>query len=170
MSDKYQKNTQRSVTVFVYCGDKYLFLKRNLTKRVDPGRLNGVGGRLEPGENYLDAAIRETKEETGYEIKPDDIKLAGVVSLEDGYETDWAMCFFKIKVETTKIPLGEKTDDGELMWIDKDKVLDSEFELVDDITYCFKDIVEEKNQFFLTCQLNDKQKVVTASIGRLELG
>jgi hypothetical protein len=46
--DKYIRKVQTSVTNFIYCGDDYLFLKRNLNKRVDPGRLNGVGGRLEP--------------------------------------------------------------------------------------------------------------------------
>ena len=70
---KYRRLVQTSVTCFLYHGDDYLFLKRNLSKRIDPGRLNGIGGRVEPRENYLDAAIRETKEETGYQVSVDDI-------------------------------------------------------------------------------------------------
>ena len=110
--DKYIRKVQTSVTNFIYCGDYYLFLKRNPNKRIDPGKLNGVGGRLEPGEDYFAAAIRETKEETGYDVAPEDVKLTGVVKLEGGYDEDWVMCFFKIKVPNKKIPIGTKTNDG----------------------------------------------------------
>lgn len=34
------------------------------------GRYNGVGGKIEPGENQLDAMVREFKEETGVETMP----------------------------------------------------------------------------------------------------
>ena len=163
---KYIRKVQTSVTNFIHCGDEYLFIKRNLNKRVDPGRLNGIGGRLEPGEDYFNAAIRETKEETGYEVSPDDVKLAGVVKLEGGYKEDWVMCFFKIKVSDKNIPLGDKTEDGNLIWLNKDYVLNSEYELVDDIYYCFKDIVSEDNIFFITAKLNDDQKIYETSIGR----
>jgi len=95
---KYRRLVQTSVTCFLYHADDYLFVKRSLTKRIDPGRLNGIGGKIEPHENYLDAAIRETEKETGYKVSVDDITLSGVVKLEGGYVEDWVMCFFKIKV------------------------------------------------------------------------
>jgi len=164
---QYERRVQRSVTLFIYNGNSYLFLKRNLKKKVDPGRLNGIGGRVESGENYLDAAIRETMEETGYQVTPENIQLTGVVTLEGGYATDWVMCFFKIKVLSKVIPAGNHTDDGDLIWLDKDKVLDSEYELVDDLNYCFKDIVQGKNIFFLTAQLTDNQKIFKTSVGKL---
>lgn len=131
--EKYLRQVQTSVTNFLYCGDEYLFIKRNLNKRIDPGRLNGIGGRVEPGENYLEAAIRETEEETGYKVTPEDIKLSAVAKLEGGYKEDWVMCFFKIKVPHKNIPLGNKTEDGDLLWINKDEVFSSEHELVDDL-------------------------------------
>jgi 8-oxo-dGTP diphosphatase len=164
---KYNRQVQCSVTNFLYHGNDYLFIKRDPSKRVDPNRLNGIGGRLEPGENYLDAAIRETKEETGYNVSPEDIELAGVVKLEGGYHIDWIMCFFKIKVDSKHIPHGNETEDGKLLWLDKDRVLDSDHELVDDLNYCFKDIVSGSNTFFITARLNDSQKIEDVSIGRL---
>lgn len=33
------------------------------------GSLNGVGGKVEPGEEYLDAMVREFREETGIDFK-----------------------------------------------------------------------------------------------------
>lgn len=166
-ADKYKRLVQTSVTCFLYHNDKYLFLKRNLNKRVDPGRLNGVGGRLEPGENYLDAAIRETEEETGYQVNVEDVSLSGVVKLEGGYDEDWVMCFFKIKVPHMNIPLGSKVEnEGELIWLHKDEILKSEHDLVDDLNYCMQDIVNGKEQFFITAQLDTHQKITAASISK----
>jgi len=166
---KYIRYVQTSVTNFVYCGDKYLFLKRLPTKRVDPGRLNGVGGRLEIGEDFLTAAIRETKEETGYEVTASDIKLAVVVKLIGGYQEDWVSCYFKIKVNSLNIPIGTETEDGTLMWLDKDEVLDSKYNLVDDLHYVFNDIADGESTIFFTAQLNDKQKIISTSISKLEI-
>lgn len=168
--DRYTRLVQTSVTNFLYCGDFYLFVHRDQNKRVDPGRLNGIGGRLEPGENYLDAALRETEEETGYAVKPADIRLAGVVKLEGGYQEDWVMCFFKIRVSSKKIPKGNQTNEGELVWIHKDRVLDSDYELVDDLNYCFKDLVEGKQILFITARLDKKQKIYDISISKLGAG
>ena len=102
-------------------------MKRNENKRIDPGRLNGIGGRVDPGEDFLSASLRETKEETGFEVSTDKIQFCGVVKLEGGYKEDWVMCFFKIKVDTKQIPYGVNTEDGKLLWLHKDKVLDSEY-------------------------------------------
>ncbi len=138
-----------------------------MSKRIDPGKLNGVGGRLEPKENYLDTAIRETEEETGYSVNVDDVHLSGIVKLEGGYSEDWVICFFKIKVPSKTIPIGTKTEDGELIWLPKDKILAGKYEIVDDVNYCMQDIIDEKEVFFMTAQLDKHQKVITASISKL---
>ena len=143
-----------------------IVLKRNQNKRVDPGRLNGVGGRLEPGEDYMAAAIREIEEETGYKVAPEDLQLAAVGKLEGGYQEDWVMCFFKVRVSTKQIPVNSKTEDGELVWLNKDKVLGSENELVDDLNYCFKDIIEGKSIVFFTAKVGDDQKIYEVSISK----
>lgn len=158
---------QTSVNNFIHCGDEYLFLLRDKSKKIDAGRLNSIGGKVEPGENYLDAVIRETEEETGIIITPKDIKLAGILRLEGGYEQDWVACFFKTEVKTKKIPLGEDTKDGKLLWIHKDKVLHSEHELVDDLYHTFPDIISGKSIFFSNTTINSSEKVEKYSVSKI---
>ncbi|MFH2118718.1 MAG: NUDIX domain-containing protein [Candidatus Paceibacterota bacterium] len=155
------KKVLYSVTNFLHCGDDYLFVHR--TKKtdyeVDSGRLNGIGGKLEPGENFLQAAIRETEEETGLIIEAKDIQLAGVVRMQGGYEQDWMMCFFKIAVPTKDIPSGMENPEGELIWLPKDRVLNSNYELVDDLNYCFPDIAKGKIPFFAHSEMSEDETV-----------
>lgn len=167
--DIYIRKVQTSVTCFLYCGDEYLFLKRKPTKRIDPNKLNGIGGRVEPKEDYLAAAIRETEEETGYVVKPEDCQLCTIGKIEGGYEEDWVMCFFRIQVPHKVIPLGTETEDGTLMWIHKDKVFDTEHELLDDLNYVFKDMIQGDNIVFFNAQVNKQEKIETINLSKLSL-
>ncbi|MFA6909227.1 MAG: NUDIX domain-containing protein [Patescibacteria group bacterium] len=167
MSDpKYIRKVQTAVNIFIRCGDDFLMLHRNPNKWIDASKLNSIGGRVEPGENFLDAAIRETEEETGIRISPDQMQFAGLVKLEGGYDEDWVMCFFSVEVKTKNIPHGTTTPDGILVWLHKDRVLDSDYEVIDDLNYCFKDIVAG-NVFFLTAKVNDQHNVYDVSLSRL---
>lgn len=59
--------TEEATLLFVLPGDGRILLihkKRGLGK----GLFNGPGGRLEPGETPVQAAIRETREELGIEV------------------------------------------------------------------------------------------------------
>lgn len=163
------RHIQTSVTNFLYCGDDYLFLLRNKNKRIDPGRLNGIGGKVEVGENYLQAVIRETWEETGYHVIEKDITFNGIIRLEGGYDDDWVFCIFNIKVASKKIPIGEHTNDGTLMWLHKDQILQTNYELVDDIYYCIEDIISSEKIFFANLRLDRKQKVKSAQISYLKI-
>jgi 8-oxo-dGTP diphosphatase len=48
--------------------------------------LNFVGGKIEPGEDHMDAAYRELWEETA--IRKSDIRLTHVMDLSYALETD----------------------------------------------------------------------------------
>jgi isopentenyl-diphosphate delta-isomerase type 1 len=51
--------------------DRLLLQKRSMNKDTQPGRWDtSVGGHLDPGESYLDAARREMREELGIEGIP----------------------------------------------------------------------------------------------------
>lgn len=51
----------RATLLFVVDGDEVLLIRKQ--RGLGAGKINGPGGRLEPGETALDAALRETAEE-----------------------------------------------------------------------------------------------------------
>ena len=163
MNDEYVKPTQKSVTCFLYCGDDYLFLERGMQKHVNPGKLNGVGGRVEKGEDYVSAAIREIEEETGYIVSVRDIEFCGMFIFEEGLPEHWVAAFFKVHVADKRIPIGQETKDGKLLWLHEDKVLDSGEKLLDDLYYCFNEIILGKKLFFITANTDGTGKILTHS-------
>jgi 8-oxo-dGTP diphosphatase len=150
MEDHYIRKVQTSVTCFLHVGDDYLFLKRKMTKKIDPGKVNGVGGKLEMGEDYVTAALREITEETGYVLTKEKLEFSGIIKLQEGLAEDWILCCFKAEVESKEIPIGTDTEDGELFWVPKDKLATLKDAWVDDLNYCIEDIVDGKNIFFIT--------------------
>lgn len=142
-------------------------LKRNENKRIDPGKVNGVGGRVEPDENFLQAAIRETKEETGYELEESDFQLFGIGHLEGGYTYDWMVAFFIAEVQTKKDQHEQITDDGKLLWLSKDEILNGKYELVDDLNYIFK-YIEDKETFFFRAEVTKNERISFISINWID--
>ncbi len=67
--------------VFLRRGDSYLLLKGSASKKLWPGKYNGIGGHIDRGEDVLSSARRELKEETGLEA---DLWLCGTVLVDAG--------------------------------------------------------------------------------------
>lgn len=55
--------TEKAVLVFLKDGENLLLIHKK--RGLGTGKVNGPGGRLEPGETWEQAALRETQEETG---------------------------------------------------------------------------------------------------------
>lgn len=159
--------TYCSVTNFLRCGDEYLFIHRSPNRKVDPNRLNGIGGKLEPGENYVDAALRETHEETGYNVQKQDVRFIGVGRLEGGYQEDWVMTFFEIEVSSKEIPIGASTREGELVWLTADQALHSTYELVDDLKIILPQLASGKVPFFFSSIVNTQEKIESYTLTAL---
>ena len=156
------KKTQLSTTCFLRFKDEFLFVFRNKNpKKVDYLRLNGVGGKVEKGESFLQCALREVREETGYQPQPNDCRMLAVGHLSGGYLDDWVVGFFEIKVESKQIPKGTENEEGELIWMKSSDLLSDEREKVDDLNYIWPRIVEESGVEFFVAQLDENEKVET---------
>jgi 8-oxo-dGTP diphosphatase len=75
--------TDHAVLCFIRMGGQLLLIRKK--RGLGAGKINAPGGRLEPGETPMEAAIRETSEEVG--LVPQDPKQQGELSFVfvDGY-------------------------------------------------------------------------------------
>ncbi len=100
--------------------DKYLMLHR--TKKENDqshDKWLGVGGKFEENESPDECVVREVKEETGLNLLS--YRLRGVMTfVSDMWETEYMFIYTADKFE------GKLTecDEGELLWIEKSKILD----------------------------------------------
>src|SRR5258706_10439473 len=76
--------TEYANLCFVMRGGQILLIRKK--RGLGAGKINGPGGRLEPGETPADAALRETQEEVG--VVPLAIRERGELRFQflDGYK------------------------------------------------------------------------------------
>jgi 8-oxo-dGTP diphosphatase len=108
--------TVLTVNALIFSEGKLLLLKRAADKKVDPNVYGGIGGKVEPHEDFYSALLREIEEETGItEIKS--VKLYSVT--QHPYpptDSEWVNLYFTVTIEKQiEVP---KSDDGEFFWID----------------------------------------------------
>ncbi|MCE9608712.1 MAG: 8-oxo-dGTP diphosphatase [Chthoniobacter sp.] len=74
---------ERATLCFIVKDGRILLIRKK--RGLGAGKMNGPGGRLEPGETPLAAAIRETEEEVG--VTPLDVEERGDLHFQftDGY-------------------------------------------------------------------------------------
>lgn len=79
------------------------------------------GGHVEPGESFVDSAIREIKEETGLDIR--NLKNCGVIHWSHNRNFNRYIVFL-YKTNDFSGELLPSTDEGRVFWIEPDKIKD----------------------------------------------
>ena len=114
---------------FLTHGGDVLLLRGSPTKRIWAGKLNGVGGHIEPGEDPLTGARREIQEETGLTVG--DLELRALVHVA-GRHPDPGVVFTVFVGEAPSRDTARGSE-GELVWCPIDDLpLD---ELVEDLPH-----------------------------------
>jgi 8-oxo-dGTP diphosphatase len=112
---------------FITHGDDVLLLHGSPTKRIWPGKYNGVGGHVKAGEDIYGAAIREMREETGADVL--DVRLRGVINIDIGQETGIILFVFTAQARGREV---RPSPEGALEWVRRDRL--EALDLVEDLT------------------------------------
>jgi isopentenyldiphosphate isomerase len=119
----------KEIHVWFYTSDKeIIFQHRAKDKDTYPDKLDAtVGGHVEIGEDYIQTAIKETEEETGLKLKPEDLKLIKIIKRKsfdevtgktnNAVKAQFTYCF-RGKVSDLKVEKG-KAEGFEAWPIDK---------------------------------------------------
>jgi 8-oxo-dGTP diphosphatase len=97
---------------FITYGNEVLLLRGGPHKRLWAGRLNGVGGHIEAGEDVHAATLREIVEETGLAVH--DLRLRGVVHADAG-DPSLGILFFVFTAQAASREIGASPE-GTLEW------------------------------------------------------
>ena len=108
-----------STLCYIEKDNKYLMLHRTKKENdISKDKWLGVGGKFEDEESPEECIKRETKEETGLNLNK--IKLRCIVTyVSTNWETEYMYVFTSNDFDGNLIDCNE----GDLQWIDKDKVL-----------------------------------------------
>lgn len=111
---------------FVLNGTDILLLRGAPTKRIWPGRYNGIGGHVERGEDVHSAAQREIMEECGLQVER--LQLCGTVTVDTGEARGILLFVF---VAHAAVRHTSASAEGTLHWVPQQQA--AHYELVEDL-------------------------------------
>jgi 8-oxo-dGTP diphosphatase len=111
---------------FVTSEDEVLLLKGASNKKLWPGKYNGLGGHVEPGESVAEAAEREIFEEAGLRVA--DLRLRSVATIDTGEAAGIGLFVFTARALSRGFA---SSAEGALEWAPLNRL--SELDLVEDL-------------------------------------
>ncbi len=152
-----KKNISFSTLCYLEKDGQYLMLHRTMKKQdVNRDKWIGVGGHFEEDESPEECLLREVKEETGYTLTS--YRFRGLVTFVSGKGvTEYMSLFTADGFEGRQIPC----DEGELVWIDKDRI--STLNLWEGDRIFFR-LLESRQDFFSLKLVYDGQDCLQEAI------
>ena len=124
-ADRYQI-TPRTLIFLFNSNGQVLLLRGAENKRLWAGLFNGIGGHIEAGEDILESALRELKEETG--IRGAWLQFCGQIMIDISPEKGVGVFLFRGTYAGTSL---QPSLEGQLHWINLDEI--ESYSLVEDL-------------------------------------
>ncbi len=106
---------QRATLVFVICASRVLLIHKK--RGLGAGKINGPGGRIDPGETELACAIREAQEEL--RITPTGLEQSGALLFQF---TDGLSIHVTVFRASGHLGEPEETDEAKPLWVALDAI------------------------------------------------
>lgn len=112
-----------AVLVYVRAGERILMVHRNAPDRPDDyhaGKWNGLGGKCEPDESFVEAARREVLEESGLDLPADALRPLGVLqfpAFKAHKHEDWVCWVLVADVPPETAERALSGPEGDLHWV-----------------------------------------------------
>ncbi|MEO8862946.1 MAG: NUDIX domain-containing protein [Candidatus Saccharimonadales bacterium] len=121
-------------------GNKVAFVLRENTGWMD-GMYGLPGGKVEKGESFTAGIIRETKEEVGVDLKPEQLKQVMTVYRRSD-DMDWVGVWFEVGQWDGELFNAEPQMHTKLDWLDLDELPEN---MIPYLRYCFEQIKDGNN-------------------------
>lgn len=131
--------------------DQYLLLKR--LKEPNKDLYTPVGGKLDPFEGPLQAAIRETREETGIEVSH--MKYCGLLTESSPTKYNWIGYVYLAEIDYCDPP---PCNEGTLEWIRHEELLSVPTPRTDWFIYQY---IRENKAFAFTAEFDDGLELIS---------
>ena len=83
---------QPATLIYVTKQGKVLLAEK--IKKVNAGCFTGYGGKIEKGETEVDSAVRELKQESGIDVRPNSLKKIAIVNFFNSSTDAWRVHVF----------------------------------------------------------------------------
>jgi 8-oxo-dGTP pyrophosphatase MutT (NUDIX family) len=115
------KNHVVAKVLLVNPENQVLILRRSESAPRRPLEFDIPGGWVDEGEDFLTAAVRETDEEVGISVKPEELELVYTHTKHlDVGNTSWL--FFVAKINQTEVKISHEHDQSE--WVTLDQAIE----------------------------------------------
>ena len=122
--------------IFIEKEDKLLMLSKTKKDSFGYGKINGVGGHIEQGEEPFESARREIMEEAGIEVK--ELEMAAVIFIDINATPGILVFVFKAAYAGGEL---RNSEEGLLQWMTREQIRDNQ-NMVKDLPFLL-DVVDK---------------------------
>jgi len=118
--------------------DNKILLQRRFNTGYEDGKYSLPAGHVDAGESFTKTVVRESKEEAGVIVKPEDLKVAHIMHRNAGVGNERVDVFFTAEKWAGDIEIKEPEKCDDLSWFDLSSLPENMIPYVKQAIDCIK--------------------------------